>query len=77
MRMQAMDSIRGAKELALLLEERHGVTPEAEPPAPLMDGTAAPVFHWLGIEPPPAPLEVPRTGRGRRLKRYLRWRSWA
>src|SRR5438270_12850243 len=57
MRMEPMDSIKGAQELALLLEERHGVTPEAVPRPPLADAAAAPIFHWVGIEPPLAALE--------------------
>ena len=75
-----MDSIKGAQELALLLEKRHGVTPEAVPRAPLADSEAAPIFHWVGIEPPAALLAEedhasrPRAGR---LRRYLAWRSWA
>jgi hypothetical protein len=46
-----MDS-KGAKELARLLEERHGDVPEATPVAPLQDTGAAPIFHWVGVEPP-------------------------
>ena len=73
-----MDSIRGAQELALLLEQRHGERPEVPPPAPLLDSSAAPVFHWLGIEPPSAPLEVEgAVGRRRRLRSYLSWLRWA
>jgi hypothetical protein len=49
-----MDS-KGAQELARLLEERHGVLPEPDPVAPLKNAAAAPIFHWLGIEPPPSP----------------------
>jgi hypothetical protein len=64
-----MDSIKGAQELTRLLEERHGVMPEAGPPAQLTDSAAAPIFHWLGIEPPPEPVEPARHRRG--LARYL------
>jgi hypothetical protein len=46
-----MDS-KGAQELARLLTERHGVVPEAVPAATLKATDAAPIFHWLGIEPP-------------------------
>ena len=46
-----MDS-KGAKELARLLEERHGEVPEATPVAPLQNTGAAPIFHWVGVEPP-------------------------
>jgi hypothetical protein len=45
---------KGAQELARLLEERHGAVPEAVPAAPLKNAAAAPIFHWLGIEPPPS-----------------------
>ena len=43
---------KGAQELARLFEARHGAIPEAVPPAPVSDAAAAPIFHWLGIEPP-------------------------
>jgi hypothetical protein len=46
-----MDS-KGAQELARLLIERHGTVPEATPAAPLQNTEAAPIFHWVGIEPP-------------------------
>ena len=48
-----MDS-KGAQELARLLEERHGTVPEAVPAMPLKNAAAAPIFRWLGIEPPPS-----------------------
>ena len=51
MTMHHMD-IKGAQELAQLLTERHGVVPEALPVATLKATEAAPIFHWLGIEPP-------------------------
>jgi len=44
--------LKGAQELARLLEERHGVVPQPAPPAPLSNAAAAPIFRWLGIEPP-------------------------
>jgi hypothetical protein len=50
---------KGAQELARFLEKRHGVTPEPVPPAPLLNTAAAPIFRWLGIEPP-AKAAVPR-----------------
>jgi hypothetical protein len=49
--MWAMD-LKGAQELARLLEERHGIVPQPAPPAPLSNAAAAPIFRWLGIEPP-------------------------
>jgi hypothetical protein len=48
--------LKGAQELARLLEERHGAAPEPAPPATLSNTAAAPIFRWLGIEPP-APRE--------------------
>jgi hypothetical protein len=46
-----MDS-NGSRELARLLEERNGAAP---PPVrgKQLRSTAAPIFHWFGIEPPP------------------------
>ena len=77
-----MDSIRGAQELALLLEERHGKVPETVPRATLKNTAAAPIYHWLGIEPPPAPVTeegamVLQVERRRSLTRYLPWWPWA
>jgi hypothetical protein len=46
-----MDS-KGAQELARLFIERHGAVPEAAPVAPLQNANAAPIFHWVGVEPP-------------------------
>jgi hypothetical protein len=46
-----MDS-RGAQALRQLLEERHGTVPESTPVAPLQNTGAAPIFHWIGVEPP-------------------------
>lgn len=43
---------KGAQELARLLEERHGVLPEPVPPPAVADLSAAPIYHWFGIEPP-------------------------
>ena len=43
---------KGALELTRLLVRRHGPIPEPVPPAPLSNAAAAPIFHWLGIEPP-------------------------
>jgi hypothetical protein len=42
---------KGAQELARRLDERHGERVEARP-EPLKAADAAPIFHWLGIEPP-------------------------
>ena len=50
---------KGAQELARFLEKRHGSTPEPLPPEPLLDAAAAPIFRWLGIEPP-AKVALPR-----------------
>jgi hypothetical protein len=43
---------KGAQELARLLIERHGAVPESAPVAPLQNADAAPIFHWVGVEPP-------------------------
>jgi hypothetical protein len=42
----------GARALALRIEEEQGSVPEQPPAAPLVTPNAAPIFHWLGIEPP-------------------------
>jgi hypothetical protein len=42
---------KGAQELARRLDERHGERVDARP-EPLKNADAAPIFHWLGIEPP-------------------------
>jgi len=42
---------KGAQELARRLDERHGERVDARP-EPLQAADAAPIFHWLGIEPP-------------------------
>jgi hypothetical protein len=55
----AIMDLKGAQELARLLEERHGAAPEPAPPAPLSNAAAAPIFRWLGIEPP-AEAAAPR-----------------
>jgi hypothetical protein len=70
-----MDSIKGAQELTRLLEERHGVMPEAVPPAPLSDSAAPPIFHWVGVEPPLALVEQ-SAGHRRGLARYLPRLPW-
>ena len=44
--------VKGAKELALRLVERHGSVPEAAPAVTLQARDAAPLFHWVGVEPP-------------------------
>lgn len=51
--MCTVDS-KGAQELARVLAERHGAVPEHTPVPPLETEDAAPIFHWLGIEPPPS-----------------------
>ena len=42
---------KGAHELARRLDARHGERVNARP-EPLKNADAAPIFHWLGIEPP-------------------------
>ena len=64
-----MDS-NGSRELARLLEERNGAAP---PPVrgKQLRSTAAPIFHWFGIEPPqvtPTTAEAPEKARSRRLR---------
>jgi hypothetical protein len=46
-----MDS-NGSRELARLLEERNGAAPPPVRGKRLQSTTAAPIFHWFGIEPP-------------------------
>jgi hypothetical protein len=41
----------GARALTRLLEKRHGVVPPLRPRKRLVATEAAPVFHWLGVEP--------------------------
>ena len=41
----------GARELARVLEERHGGTPASLPRKTLLTAGAAPIFHWFGVEP--------------------------
>lgn len=42
----------GARALALRIEEEQGSLPEQPPAAAVSAPNAAPIFHWLGIEPP-------------------------
>jgi hypothetical protein len=42
---------KGAEELARRLDARHGERADVRP-EPLKTADAAPIFHWLGIEPP-------------------------
>jgi hypothetical protein len=49
----AMDA-NGARALALRIEEHQGSVPEQPPTERLATPDAAPIFHWLGIEPPEA-----------------------
>jgi hypothetical protein len=44
--------VKGAKELARRLVERHGRVPEPSPVVTLQARDAAPLFHWVGVEPP-------------------------
>jgi hypothetical protein len=76
MRMVRMDSIKGAQELARLLAEHDGTAPESVRRAPLRDSSAAPVFHWLGIEPPREPLDAEGVVGRRRLRSYLSRLRW-
>lgn len=59
---------KGAQELARRLDALHGERMDA-PPEPLQNTDAAPIFHWLGIEPPrlaPVDDETPVAPRRRR-----------
>jgi hypothetical protein len=47
-----MDSKR-AEELLRLLEQQHRTAPEGPPAGPPQQAAAAPIYLWLGIEPPP------------------------
>jgi hypothetical protein len=55
----------GARALARLLEQRHGVVPPVRRRKRVTATEAAPIFHWLGVEPaerrtePQAPLPEP------------------
>jgi hypothetical protein len=42
----------GARALALRIQSEQGNLPDYPKPAPLVTPDAAPIFHWLGIEPP-------------------------
>jgi hypothetical protein len=58
----------GARELVRVLEERHGVCPPPAARRALLNLDAAPIFHWLGIEPdharaPSEPAEVDEASR--------------
>jgi hypothetical protein len=46
-----MDS-EGAKALARKIEARNGKLPQDVPVTALQASTAAPIFHWIGVEPP-------------------------
>jgi len=48
---------KGAQELARRLDARHGDRADVRP-EPLKNADAAPIFHWLGIEPPDAADET-------------------
>ena len=49
-----MDS-EGAQELARILAERQARTPAAIRPVQAVD--AAPIYHWVGVEPPESDSE--------------------
>jgi len=51
----------GARELARRLEERHGQSPPATARKAVLAADAAPIFHWLGIEPASASGPTPST----------------
>jgi hypothetical protein len=60
---------KGAQELARRLDALHGERIDSRP-EPLKNADAAPIFHWLGIEPPratnvkdEAPAPAPRRRR--------------
>ena len=42
----------GARELARMLKARNGELPQDVPVALLQASGAAPIFHWIGVEPP-------------------------
>lgn len=44
----------GARALALRIENGPGSLPETQPTPKVNAVDAAPIFHWLGIEPPEA-----------------------
>jgi hypothetical protein len=50
-----VDSIKGAQILAEVLEQRGNAPLPA--PAALLDRSALPLFHWLGVEPAGAPAD--------------------
>jgi hypothetical protein len=47
---ESMDA-KGARELARVIEERQGTTPAPLPRKSLRTASAAPIFHWFGMEP--------------------------
>jgi hypothetical protein len=56
---ESMDC-NGARELARVLEERHGATPASLPRKPLRTVDAAPIFRWFGVEPASPPADEQR-----------------
>jgi hypothetical protein len=52
---------KGAQALTRLLAARHGSIPEVAAVRPLKATNAAPIFRWLGIEPP-TPQSTASTG---------------
>jgi len=50
----AVVDVAGAKELARVLAERQAGRPPVEPVPPVADPDAAPIFRWVGVEPPSA-----------------------
>jgi hypothetical protein len=49
----------GARALARLLEERHGVVPPVRRRKRVTATEAAPIFHWFGVEPSTAEPKAP------------------
>jgi hypothetical protein len=50
---------KGAQALTRFLTARHGSVPEVAAVRPLTATNAAPIFRWLGIEPPTSSRTIP------------------
>jgi hypothetical protein len=68
-----MDSI-GARALAQKLEDRNGELPQDVPVAALKATGAAPIFHWMGVEPPAGERMVDEPVQPARTSVFSRWR---